>query len=109
MRMWLALAATTAPLLVRCGLAAPPQRCPELDQEVWRERIVAYLDHTTSRDLRGKSRQVRLEGGEHYADIRVGIWSVPFRIGSERYLALISCDGSVELSRPSASMPSPVY
>ena len=97
-------------LAIGCAPAErAPQRCPEMDRTTWQQRIVEYVESSTLHDIKGRSSEVRLEGGEYYADQRVGAWNVPFRLGADRYVAVIDCDGTMQLYDASPHAPSPVF
>ena len=52
-------------MVIGCGTQdRPAQRCPDPDRTAWQERIGRHVNQPSSRALRGRGRQVRLEGGE---------------------------------------------
>lgn len=89
------------PLIILAGTLAGCSRadCPNMSSEEQKEQVVRYVLGNTFPPLKDVARSdvTFLEGSRRYnADSR--LWGWNFQAKGKEYIALIDCDGSVELS-----------
>ncbi|WP_122666743.1 hypothetical protein [Pseudomonas viridiflava] len=72
----------------------PEMSCPDNGEQFWLQSLDAYfLRHPQQ----VKTTPYELQPGASY-DSRTNWWIVPFDIGQKKLLALMSCDGHLEIS-----------
>lgn len=83
-----------APLVVTgCGDNSSEMHCPEKGEDFFKESVDKYFQkHPTSN---GES--YRVLDGATYEKV-TNWWTVPVLVGTQKWNALLSCDGYLELS-----------
>jgi hypothetical protein len=81
-------------LVAGCGDDSTKTHCPEKNSDFFRESVTAYFQNHPPTAGAG---DVQIVGVATY-DEHTDWWLVPVNVGDQKLIALLSCDGHLELS-----------
>lgn len=98
MKVWGSLFLTLPFALSSCGSA---QECSSASFDSHKKAVIAYVERSSYPRLKGATEaDIEFEEESWKYGKASRFWTLDFKARGERYIAMIDCSGSVELSKP---------